>query len=168
MDNKLDKTVSDVVKLLKQRNWKIASAESCTGGLISQLITSVPGASDVFELGLCTYSDHMKNKFLGVPEDILQKYTAVSIQTAEAMVRGLHEKSEAEVCISVTGIAGPGGGTVKIPVGTVYIGFWFNGNCFAELLELWRLENKSRENIRLSAVKYAFGTVLKLLTEDFE
>ena len=99
-DNKLDKTVSDVVKLLKQRNWKIASAESCTGGFVSQMITSVSGASSVFELGLCTYSDRMKHNLLGVPEEILQKYGAVSPQTAEAMVRGLHKKSGADVCIS--------------------------------------------------------------------
>ena len=120
-DNKLDKTVSDVVKLLKQRNWKIASAESCTGGFVSQMITSVSGASSVFELGLCTYSDRMKHNLLGVPEEILQKYGAVSPQTAEAMVRGLHKKSGADVCISVTGIAGPDGGTEKTPVGTVLL-----------------------------------------------
>lgn len=166
MDNKLDKTVSDVVKLLKKRNWKIASAESCTGGLVSQMITSVAGASSVFELGVCTYSDRMKHKLLGVPEEILEKYTAVSSQTAEAMVKCLYEKSGADVCISVTGIAGPDGGTEKTPVGTVYIGFRFDGKYFVRLPELWKLENKSRENIRLSAVEYAFETVLEMLTED--
>ena len=165
-DNKLDKSVSDVVKLLKQRNWKIASAESCTGGFVSQMITSVSGASSVFELGLCTYSDRMKHNLLGVPEEILQKYGAVSPQTAEAMVRGLHKKSGADVCISVTGIAGPDGGTEKTPVGTVYIGFWFDGRCFVRLPELWELDDKSRKNIRLSAVKYAFETVENLLSED--
>lgn len=165
-DNKLDKTVSNVVKLLKQRNWKIASAESCTGGLVSEIITSVAGASSVFELGLCTYSNRMKNKFLDVPDDLLEKYGAVSSQTAEAMARGLHEKSGADVCISVTGIAGPDGGTESTPVGTVYIGFWFDGKCFVRLPELWKLDDKSRKNIRLSAVRYALETVEKLLSED--
>lgn len=166
MDNKLDKTVSNVVKLLKQRNWHIAVAESCTGGMLSQMITSVAGASSVFELGLCTYSNRIKHEILGVSEDILEKCSAVSSQTAEAMVKGLREKSGAEVCISVTGIAGPSGGTDLTPIGTVYTGFYFNGKIFVKLPELWKLKDKSRENIRLSAAGYAFKTVEKLLTED--
>lgn len=167
MDNKLDKTVSNVVKLLKQRNWSIAVAESCTGGLLAQTITSVAGASSVFELGICTYSNRMKNKFLEVPLDTLEKYGAVSSQTAIAMAQGIQKQSGADVCISVTGIAGPDGGTAETPVGTVYIGFYFRGEYFAKLPKLWELENKSRENIRCCAALYAFRVVEEFLTEDF-
>ena len=85
----LDKATESIVQLLDKRAEKISTGESCTGGLLSQLITSVSGASSVFEMGVCTYSDRMKTKLLGVPEDILEKYTAVSYETAEAMVLGL-------------------------------------------------------------------------------
>lgn len=168
ISDKLDKSVINVVKLLKQKGWKISVAESCTGGLLSQMITSVAGASEIFELGVCTYSDRMKHEMLGVPEEILQKYSAVSSQTAISMAEGIHKKSNAEVCISVTGIAGPGGGSEETPVGTVYIGFYIDGVSFFKLPELWKLENKSRENIRMSATAYAFGIIEEMLTEEFQ
>lgn len=167
MDNKLDKTVEHVVKLLKQRKWTLSTAESCTGGFLSKSITSVAGASAVFECGICTYSDRIKNKLLDVPDEILEKYGAVSSQTAEAMALGIHNVSGAELCISVTGIAGPDGGTDEKPVGTVYIGFYFNGRCFSRLPDLWNLEDKSRENIRKTATAYSFRVAEALLMEEF-
>ncbi len=164
---KLDKTASNVVKLLLQRGWHVAFAESCTGGLLSQTITSVPGASAVYELGICTYANRIKNKFLGVPNDMLDSFGAVSPEVALAMVSGLSRCSDAEICVSVTGIAGPDGGTPEKPVGTVWFGFYVNGKTFRRLPELWLLKNKSRGNIRLAAANYAFGIIEEILTEDF-
>lgn len=161
----LDKTVTNVVKLLKCRGMTIATAESCTGGLLSEIITSVSGASDVFELGLCTYSEKMKRKFLDVPESELQQFGVVSREVALSMVKGLKKCSDADVCISVTGIAGPGGGTLKTPVGTVYIGFDVCGRQFVELPDLSSLKDKSRDNIRRTAAEFAFGVIEELLME---
>ncbi len=163
----LDKTVTNVVKLLKHRGHTIAFAESCTGGLLSELITSVSGASEVFELGICTYSERIKMKYLDVPEETLGSYGVVSSQTALAMVQGLKKASGADICVSVTGIAGPGGGTPETPVGTVYIGFDVYGRQFVRLPGLWRLENKSRDNIRISAAEYIYRTIEEILMEAY-
>ena len=162
-NNNIEKIVTEVVELLKKRKLTISTAESCTGGLLSQLITSVSGASEVFELGICTYSERIKHEFLGVPMEEIEKYDVVSEQVALSMVKGLKERSGADICISVTGIAGPGGGTPEKPVGTVYIGFDICGDRFVELPKLWELEDRSRENIRRSAAAFAFETVAKRL-----
>lgn len=159
----LDKTVTNVVKLLEHRGLTIATAESCTGGLLSELITSVSGASDVFELGLCTYSEKMKIKYLDVSEATLKQHGVVSRETALAMVQGLKKCSGADVCVSVTGIAGPGGGTEETPVGTIYIGFDICGMQFVRLPELWTLQDKSRNNLRRTAACYAFGIIEEIL-----
>lgn len=105
---------------LKKRSMKIASVESCTAGLISKLITDAPGSSEVFDLGITTYSNEMKTKMVGVPEDILAQHGAVSPETAEAMAVGIRRVSGADIGVSTTGIAGPGGGTPEKPVGLVY------------------------------------------------
>ena len=162
---KLDKSVSNVVKLLERKSLTIATAESCTGGLLSELITSVSGASAVFELGICTYSERIKTKFLGVPAETISKYGVVSEETALGMVRGLKECSGADVCVSVTGIAGPSGGTAETPVGTGYIGFDICGRQFVCLPELWKLSDMSRDNIRRCAAAFAFDTIEKILME---
>lgn len=162
---KLDKSVTNVVKLLERKGLTIATAESCTGGLLSELITSVSGASAVFELGLCTYSERIKSKLLNVPADIIKEFGVVSEQTALYMVRGLKECSGADVCVSVTGIAGPSGGTADTPVGTVYLGFDICGRRFVRLPELWKLSDMSREHIRRCAAAYAFDTIEKTLME---
>ena len=159
----LDKSVTALVETLKRKKLTIATAESCTGGLLSEKITSVSGASEVFELGICTYSERIKHEFLGVPMEKIEKYDVVSEQVAHSMVSGLKERSGADICISVTGIAGPNGGTPEKPVGTVYIGFDVCGEQFVELPKLWELEDRSRENIRRSAAAFAFDTVLKRL-----
>lgn len=105
---------------LKKRSMKIASVESCTAGLISKLITDAPGSSEVFDLGITTYSNEMKTKMVGVPEDTLEQHGAVSPETAEAMAVGIRRVSGADIGVSTTGIAGPGGGTPEKPVGLVY------------------------------------------------
>ena len=164
----LDKTVTDVVKLLKQRGLTIATCESCTGGLLSELITSVSGASEVFELGICTYSEKTKNKFLGVSEEMIAQYGVVSQEVALAMVSGLKCCSGADVCISVTGIAGPGGGTAETPVGTVYIGFDICGKRFVRSPDIRSMSGLSRSRIRCASAEFAFGIVEDVLMEAIQ
>lgn len=161
----LDKSVTAVVELLKRKKLTIATAESCTGGLLSELITTVPGASEVFELGICTYSERIKHEFLGVPTEEIERCGVVSSQVALSMVRGLKERSGADICVSVTGVAGPGGGTPEKPVGTVYIGFDICGEEFTELPELWKLDDRSRDNIRRSAAEFIFKEIEKKIME---
>ena len=113
----------NLLTALKDKGWKIATAESCTGGLIAAALTDIPGASCVFDRGFVTYSNDAKREMLGVPAGILQKHGAVSGETARAMVEGALKHSLADLAVSVTGIAGPDGGTKEKPVGLVYIGF---------------------------------------------
>jgi PncC family amidohydrolase len=108
--------------ILKQKGATISIAESCTGGLISSRITDVPGASDYFEAGIVTYSNRAKERFLAVPHELLATKGAVSAEVAEKMAEGVRTATGADIGVSVTGIAGPGGGTAEKPVGTVYIG----------------------------------------------
>jgi nicotinamide-nucleotide amidase len=123
-----DKELNEmVIDLLKEKNWKVSTVESCTGGLLASNFIDVPGASDVFEEGFITYSNGSKKKRVHVGEKILSEFGAVSIQTAEAMARGLYEEGKSDVCISVTGVAGPEGGTVEKPVGLVHAAFLVNG-----------------------------------------
>lgn len=111
-----------VGRLLKRRGWRIATAESCTGGLIGHRITEVPGSSDYFERGVVAYSNRAKVELLGVPEELIRRHGAVSPQVASAMAKGVRERTGVEVGLGVTGIAGPTGGTPEKPVGLVYIG----------------------------------------------
>lgn len=162
----LDKAAENVVKLLISRNLRISTAESCTGGLISGLITSVSGASGVFEMGLCAYANRIKNEFLGVPEEDLKKYSAVSSQTAVWMAKGIREKSGSDISVSVTGIAGPTGGTPEKPVGTVYVGYADSKGAESLKLDgLLYLEDKSRGNIRLHTAAAVFWLLEKKLGE---
>lgn len=164
---KLDKRVTRVVELLTLSNKSIATAESCTGGLLSQLITSVPGASQVFELGVCSYSNRIKNQVLGVPSETIDRYTEVSQQTAISMAEGIKKISGADICVSVTGIAGPGGGTEKNPVGTVYAGFIYNDIKLIKLLKMTGTEY-DREAIRIHTALSIFEAVEELLTGDVQ
>jgi nicotinamide-nucleotide amidase len=118
-EDTLEKAVGD---LLKAKHWKLSLAESCTGGMISHRITNIPGNSDYFDRGIITYSNQAKMEMLKVPQETLITHGAVSSQTAEAMAIGIQKLSGTEVALSVTGIAGPGGGTPEKPVGLVYIG----------------------------------------------
>ena len=114
--------MNSIVKKLNKKKFKISFAESCTGGMLSSKITSISGASKVFGLGLVTYSNQAKISILKVNKRIIQKYGAVSPQCCEAMVKNLAKISKAQINVSVTGIAGPNGGTKTKPVGLVYIG----------------------------------------------
>jgi competence/damage-inducible protein CinA-like protein len=117
-------SVEEIVgKLLKQRGWKLVTAESCTGGLLSKRLTDIPGSSDWFERGWVTYTDRAKHEDLDVPESLLKTHGAVSAEVAEAMAVGALRRGNGNVALSLTGIAGPGGATEGKPVGLVYIGY---------------------------------------------
>jgi nicotinamide-nucleotide amidase len=111
---------SALLAACRQRGLKIATAESCTGGLVAALLTEIPGSSDVFERGLVTYSNEAKKELLGVPEAVLAEFGAVSEPTARAMALGALQHSRAQVAVSITGVAGPGGGSAEKPVGLVH------------------------------------------------
>ena len=119
--------VETVGKILLEKDLPLVTAESCTGGMVAAAITGRPGASKIFERGFVTYSNESKNELLGVPFDLIDRYGAVSRETAEAMVRGALERSRGKIAVAVTGIAGPDGGTELKPVGLVYIGYALKG-----------------------------------------
>lgn len=114
--------VAGLLDLYRQHGLKIATAESCTGGLVAGTLTAVAGSSDVFERGWVTYSNQAKSESLGVPPELIAEKGAVSLEVAEAMARGALRRSQADVALSITGIAGPGGGSLEKPVGLVFIG----------------------------------------------
>jgi nicotinamide-nucleotide amidase len=115
------KIEEEIGRLLRNKKLTLSIAESCTGGLISNLITNVDGSSNYFERGYVVYSNRAKIELLSVPEEIIKKYGAVSHETAIAMAEGVKRKSRTDIGLSVTGIAGPSGGTIEKPVGLVYI-----------------------------------------------
>ena len=121
-----------VGRLLKEKKMKLAVAESCTGGLLASKLTSIPGSSGYFDRGVVTYSNQAKTQILGVPEEIIDKFGAVSPQVAEAMAKGIVKTSGADLGIAVTGIAGPGGGSEEKPVGLVYIGLGNRSKAWVE------------------------------------
>lgn len=139
----------------QSKNKTIVTAESCTGGLIAALLTEVPGSSAVFERGLITYSNQAKVSLLGINKMLLARHGAVSPEVAQAMVKGAIRHSNANIGIAVTGIAGPAGGTVKKPVGLVYIAV-MSGKKLA--VEEYRFKG-SRKTIRLASVKKALDMV---------
>ena len=142
--------MNSIVKKLNKKKLKISFAESCTGGLLASEITSVSGASKVFELGLVTYSNQAKISVLKVNKNIIKKYGAVSPECCEAMVKNLAKISKAQINVSITGIAGPNGGTKTKPVGLVYIGVK-NKNKILITKNIFK--QKSRKAIQNSTVK---------------
>lgn len=109
-----------LLDLCRTRGLKIATAESCTGGLVAAALTEIPGSSDVFDRGFVTYSNAAKQAMLGIPAETLARFGAVSRETAEAMARGAISRSEADLTVAITGVAGPGGGSPEKPVGLVW------------------------------------------------
>ena len=148
-----------VNKLIKKK-LKVSFAESCTGGLLASSITSISGASKVFNLGLITYSNQAKIKFLKVNRNIIKKYGAVSHECCLAMVNNLSKISKADINVSVTGIAGPNGGTKQKPVGLVYIGIK-KGN--KTQVNKFFFKNKKRSSIQRATVKKALNLVLRII-----
>lgn len=121
-DEALKTRAARLLTLCQQKAMKIATAESCTGGLIAALLTEIPGASDVFRCGFVTYANETKTAMIGVSPQIISRHGAVSEEVAAAMARGAVDFGKVDMAVSVTGIAGPGGGSEKKPVGLVYIG----------------------------------------------
>jgi nicotinamide-nucleotide amidase len=154
----LARTVIETNRALGRR---IAVAESCTGGLVSAALTEIPGSSSVFEAGFITYSNTLKNKLLGVSNDVLETFGAVSIATAWAMAQGALTRSEADVAVSITGIAGPDGGSEMKPVGTVVFARAERDNESENVVaDLRRFPNEGRASIRLQAALCALELLL--------
>ena len=149
-----------IVSLLKKKKLKLAVAESCTGGMLSSAITSVSGSSKVFTMGLVTYSNQAKTNILKIPNQILKKNGAVSVQCCLAMVNNLSKISKAKVCISITGIAGPKGGSKQKPVGLVYIGVKIGKKV---IINKCNFKNNSRTFIQKQTVKKVLNLLAKLI-----
>ena len=156
----MKKLSQKIIKLLKKKRLKLSVVESCTGGMLSGAITSVSGSSKIFTMGLVTYSDQSKNHLLKVPKQIIKKHGAVSIQCCFAMVNNLSKFSKSNIAVSITGIAGPGGGTKQKPVGLVYVGIK-RGNKVK--VNRYLFKNKGRSNVQRAAVKKALELILSVL-----
>ena len=146
-----------IVKLLIKKRLKISFAESCTGGLLSSSITSISGSSKIFTLGLVTYSNQSKINILKIPKNTILNHGAVSYETCLSMVKNLNKISKTNISVSITGVAGPKGGSKKKPVGLVYIGIK-KGN--KTLVKSYLFKNKKRISIQRSAVNKALNLIL--------
>ena len=152
--------MNSLIKKLNKKKLKISFAESCTGGLLANTITSISGASKVFNMGFITYSNQAKIKILNISKNIISKYGAVSPECCKAMVVNLSKISKANINVSITGIAGPNGGTKKKPVGLVYIGIK-KGNKIMIIKNLFK--SKKRKSIQRSTVIKAIKAVNSLI-----
>ena len=157
----MEKTENRLVKLLIEKNKKISTAESCTGGLLAQRITSVAGSSACFDLGVVTYANEQKMKILGVSEENLKNFGAVSKEVALEMSEGAKRISGADFAIGITGLAGPGGGTDEKPVGLVYISLKSDDVHFAGRY----IFDGTRDEIRKKASDTAIQLVLNELSK---
>ena len=151
--------MKSLIRLLTKKKLKISFAESCTGGLLANTITSISGASKVFDLGLVTYSNQAKIKVLKVNKKIIKKYGAVSHECCSSMVNNLSKISKANINVSITGIAGPKGGTKQKPVGLVYIGIK-KGNKTQIIKILFK--SKKRSSIQKATLKKALSLILRV------
>jgi len=156
----MKKISQKIIRLLKKKRLKISFAESCTGGLLSSVITSISGSSKVFTLGLVTYSNQSKNRVLKIPKEIIRKHGAVSMQCCLSMINNLSKISKTNISVSITGIAGPNGGTKKKPVGLVYVGIK-KGNKIK--IHKCLFKNKGRSYIQKATVRKSLGLILNIL-----
>ena len=152
-----------VINLLRKKKFKISFAESCTGGMLASSITAIRGSSKIFTLGLITYSNQSKTSILKVPEKIIKKFGAVSVQCCLAMVNNLYKISKSDVCVSITGIAGPTGGSKLKPVGLVYIGIRIGKKVFVNKCNF---KNNGRVFIQKQTVKKSLNLLLKFIKQD--
>ena len=155
------KLIDDIFQDLRRKKFKLATSESCSGGLIAHTLTNFPGSSDYFDRGVISYSNRSKIELLNVSENTLKKYGAVSREVAEAMSEGIRKKSKVDIGISTTGIAGPTGGTKKKPVGLVYISISTEKNTYVKKFNFSgdRIQNKK------NACKAALNMLLKILKD---
>ena len=156
----MKKLSKKTVNLLRKKGLKISLVESCTGGLLSSVITSISGSSKIFTLGFVTYSIQSKINTLKVPRNIIMKYGAVSYETCLSMVKNLYKISKTNISVSITGIAGPKGGDKQKPVGLVFIGIK-KGNKI--LVKKYLFKNKKRILIQRSAVNKALNLILGIV-----
>ena len=154
--------LTQLADTLRRRQYRLATAESCTGGWIAKVCTDLPGSSDWFELGIVSYSNAAKQKLLQVSADSLQQHGAVSEAVVREMATGVLQQSGADVALSVSGIAGPGGGSEDKPVGTVWFGWCLRGE--APLAQVQHFDG-DRDQVRRQAVEFALRGVLQLLNE---
>ncbi len=158
----MQQLVEQLSQILRDKELMLATAESCTGGMISAAMTSIAGSSSVFDRGFVTYSNEAKHEILNVSHNILNYYGAVSSQCADAMVLGALEHSKADIAVSVTGIAGPGGGSEEKPVGLVYIGFCVKGR--EPEVRQYNFTG-SRDDIRRTVCEEAFKGLIEEATK---
>ena len=155
----MKKLSKKVINLLRKKKLKISFAESCTGGMLASSITAIRGSSKIFTLGLITYSNQSKINILKVRRNIIIKHGAVSYETCLSMVKNLSLMSKTHVSVSITGVAGPGGGTKSKPVGLVYIGVKKGKKI---LIKKYLFKSKKRKVIQRSSVKKALNLVLSI------
>ena len=156
------KVSNKAVNYLKKKRLTVSFAESCTGGLLSSAITSVSGSSKVFTMGLVTYSNQAKTNILRVNQKIIKKYGAVSVQCCLVMVNNLNKISKSKVCVSITGIAGPKGGSKQKPVGLVYIGIRVGKKV---IVNKSNFKNKGRAYIQRQTVKKSLNLLFRLIKQ---
>lgn len=164
MDRETQDLARAVLELCRSRQWMVATAESCTGGLVAAALTAIAGSSDVVDRGFVTYSNEAKQDMLGVPVDVLATHGAVSRQTAEAMARGALAHSRAALAVSITGIAGPGGATPGKPVGLVH--FAAAGPAGVLMAVEHRFGDIGRDQVRQRSVLVALGLLRDLASGD--
>ena len=148
-----------VIDVCRDAGLKIATVESCTGGLLAGALTSIAGSSDVVERGFVTYSNEAKSELVGVPAALIQSHGAVSEQVARAMAEGGVQRSPADIAVAVTGVAGPDGGTRDKPVGLVHIAAARTGH---DTLHLARVFSGDRDDVRLASVSAGLGLLLRI------
>ena len=153
----MKKLSQKIIRLLRKKRLKVSFAESCTGGLLSSSITSISGSSKVFTLGLITYSNHAKINILKVPKKIIIKHGAVSYETCLSMVKNLNKISKTNISVSITGVAGPKGGTKQKPVGLVYVGIKKDNKT---LIKKYFFKNKKRNSIQRATVNKTLNLIL--------
>lgn len=156
--SELDTLASDVLDACRKNKLLLATAESCTGGLVAAALTAIAGSSDVIERGFVTYSDQAKTDLLGVAPALIASHGAVSAEVAAAMAAGALARAPVDIAVSITGIAGPGGGSAAKPVGLVYFGLALRGH---PTKIARRIFTGDRAAIRESATKYALDLLLE-------
>ncbi|WP_108507749.1 CinA family protein [Polynucleobacter acidiphobus] len=164
MNSSITSLTQQLAQILLAKGFKIASAESCTGGLLAAHLTSLAGSSDWFERGFVTYSNQAKEESIGVPKELIERYGAVSEEVARAMAEGVLNHSLAQVSVAITGIAGPGGGSANKPVGMVCFAWGMQVDDQIQTRSQTKQFSGDRQNIREQACVYAIESLLEQLT----
>jgi nicotinamide-nucleotide amidase len=164
MDDETTKAATAVLDVFRRREWMVATAESCTGGLVAGALTEIAGSSDVVDRGFVTYSNEAKQQMLGVPAETLATHGAVSRETADAMARGALGNSRAHATVSITGVAGPGGGSVEKPVGLVHFAAATRGGILLHVER--RFGDIGRAEVRRRSVLEALALLRRCAEHD--